>query len=74
ENPGYPAYAHARGYGLFSVNNLGQNSCDPKQEKVVWNLAKGQSITLRHRFYVQSGTELVPEKANKIFKQFSKMY
>jgi len=74
ENPGYPAYAHARGYGLFSVNNLGRNAYDPKQEKVVWNLAKGESIALRHRFYVQSGTELSPEKANKIFKAFSKMY
>jgi hypothetical protein len=31
---GYPAYAHARGYGLFSVNNFGQNSYDPKKEKV----------------------------------------
>jgi len=74
KNPGYPAYAHARGYGLFSLNNLGQNSYDPKQEKKVWNLAKGESITLRHRFYVQSGTELTTEKANKIFKQFSKEY
>lgn len=73
-NPGYPAYAHARGYGLFSLNNLGQNSYDPKQEKRVWNLAKGESITLRHRFYVQSGAELTPENADKIFKQFSKMY
>jgi VCBS repeat-containing protein len=74
KNPGFPAYAHARGYGLFSVNNLGQNSYDPKQEKQVWNLAKGESITLRHRFYVQSGEELTAEKANTIFKQFSKMY
>lgn len=74
KNPGYPAYAHARGYGLFSLNNLGQNSYDPKQEKRVWNLAKGESITLRHRFYVQSGAELTPENADKIFKQFSKMY
>ncbi len=74
KNPGYPAYAHARGYGLFSLNNLGQNSYDPKQEKKVWNLTKGESITLRHRFYVQSGAELTTEKANKIFKQFSKMY
>jgi len=74
KNPGFPAYAHARGYGLFSVNNLGQNSYDPKQEKKVWNLAKGESITLRHRFYVQSGTELTPETADKIFKEFSKMY
>ena len=73
-NPGYPAYAHARGYGLFSLNNLGQNSYDPKQEKRVWNLAKGESIKLRHRFYVQSGAELTPENADKIFKQFSKMY
>lgn len=74
KNMGYPAYAHARGYGLFSVNNLGQNSYDPKQEKKAWNLAKGESITLRHRFYVQSGADLTPEKANKIFKDFSKMY
>jgi VCBS repeat-containing protein len=74
KNPGFPAYAHARGYGLFSVNNLGQNSYDPKQEKKVWNLAKGESITLRHRFYVQSGTEVTTETAEKIFRQFSKEY
>lgn len=73
-NPGYPAYAHARGYGLFSLNNLGQNSYDPKQEKKVYELAKGESITLRHRFYVQSGSGLTPETANKIFKKFSKEY
>jgi hypothetical protein len=74
ENPGFPAYAHARGYGLFSLNDLGQNAYDPKQEKKDWNLAKGESITLKHRFYVQSGMDLTPEKADKIFKQFSKEY
>jgi hypothetical protein len=74
DNPGYPAYAHARGYGLFSLNNLGQNAYDPKQEKKIYNLAKGESITLRHRFYIQSGSELTPEKADKIFKEFSKEY
>jgi hypothetical protein len=74
KNPGYPAYAHARGYGLFSVNNLGQNSYDPKQEKISYTLNKGESITLIHRFYVQSGSELTPEAANKIFQDFSKAY
>ncbi len=74
KNPGYPAYAHARGYGLFSINNFGQNSYDPKQEKMSYKLEKGQSVTLYHRFYVQSGSELTPEKANKIFKEFSKEY
>lgn len=74
KNPGYPSYAHARGYGLFSVNNLGQNSYDSKQEKKSYNLAKGEAITLYHRFYIQSGSELTPENANKIFQEFSKAY
>lgn len=74
KNPGYPAYAHARGYGLFAMNDLGQNSYDSKQEKKIYNLAKGESITLYHRFYIQSGSELTPENANKIFQDFSKAY
>ena len=74
DNPGYPAYAHARGYGLFSVNNLGQNSYDAKQEKVEWKLAEGESLTIRHRFYVKAGTEMTAKEADKIFKRFSKTY
>jgi hypothetical protein len=74
KNPGYPAYAHARGYGLFSVNNLGQNSYDPKQEKVVYKLVKGESMTLRHRFYVQSGSEINSDQAGKIAADFAKAY
>ena len=74
KNPGYPAYAHARGYGLFSMNDLGQNSYDSKQEKKIYNLTKGESITLYHRFYIQSDSELTPENANKIFQDFSKVY
>ena len=74
KNPGYPAYAHARGYGLFSLNNLGQKSYDPKQELFSLTIEKGKSVTLYHRFYVQSGSELTPEEANKIFTKFSKEY
>ncbi|MGQ9620792.1 MAG: PmoA family protein [Bacteroidales bacterium] len=74
KNPGYPAYAHARGYGLFSVNNLGQKSYDPKQEQVVYNLEQGQSMKLIHRFYIQSGTELTPEEAEAIFNDFTRIY
>jgi hypothetical protein len=74
KNPGFPAYAHARGYGLFALNDLGQNSYDPKQEKKSFKLEKGESMTLYHRFYVQSGSELTPENANKIFQEFSKAY
>ncbi len=74
KNPGFPAYAHARGYGLFALNNLGQNSYDPKQEKKIFKLEKGESVTLYHRFYIQSGSELTPEGAKKIFSDFSKAY
>jgi hypothetical protein len=74
ENIGYPAHSHARGYGLFSTNNLGANSYVPSEGKIIVTLKKGESITLRHRFYVQSGSELTADKANQIFKEFAKMY
>jgi hypothetical protein len=74
KNPGFPAYAHARGYGLFSLNNFGQNAYDAKKEKRSFKLEKGQSVTLYHRFYVQSGKELSGEEAKRIFDEFSKEY
>jgi len=74
KNLGYPAHSHARGYGLFSTNNLGAKSYVPSEEQIVVTLQKGESITLRHRFYVTSGAELTPEKANQIFQAFSKLY
>jgi hypothetical protein len=69
-NPGYPAYAHARGYGLFSFNNLGQKSYDPDQEPRNYNLEKGESMTLNHRFYIKSGSELTSGEADIIFEEF----
>jgi len=74
KNPGFPAYAHARGYGLFSINNFGQNSYDPKLEKRTFTLKKDSKITLYHRFYVESGSMLTPVNAEKIFKDFSEEY
>lgn len=74
KNQGYPAYSHARGYGLFSVNNLGQNSYDSSKEKVSYILERGESITLRHRFFVRSGREITPEEAEKIAASFAEEY
>ena len=54
-NPGYPAYWHARGYGLYAVNNLGQNAFDPKQPERKTSLAPGESITFRHRVLILDG-------------------
>lgn len=74
KNPGYPAYAHARGYGLFSINNFGQNSYDPKMGVFRYTLEKGKSVRLVHRFVVQSGIELSEEKASILFRDFSEGY
>lgn len=74
KNTGYPAHSHARGYGLFSTNNLGAQSYVKDHTPIVVTLEKGQSITLRHRFYITSGAELTPDKANQIFSDFSKLY
>ena len=74
KNHGYPAFYHARGYGLFAINNFGQNSYDSNLEKRTFRLEKGQSVTLYHRFYIKSGSELTAEEANKIFKEFSTEY
>ena len=55
-NPGYPSYWHARGYGLYAVNNFGQNAFDPKQPERKTTLEPGDSLTFRHRVLIISGT------------------
>jgi hypothetical protein len=55
-NPGYPAYWHARGYGLFAANNLGQHEFDPAQPERELTIKPGESITFRHRVLVLDGT------------------
>jgi hypothetical protein len=56
------------------MNNLGQNSYDPKKEKVSYTLEKGQSMTLYHRFFIQSGAAVNDEQAKSIAADFAKKY
>jgi hypothetical protein len=55
DNPGFPTYWHARGYGLFAANPLGRSIFDPKQAPFNFTLEKGQSATFRYRVIVYSG-------------------
>ncbi|HEY2468180.1 MAG TPA: PmoA family protein [Terracidiphilus sp.] len=48
-NPGYPTYWHARGYGLFAANPLGRSIFDPKQPPFNFSLEKNQTVTFRYR-------------------------
>ena len=48
-NPGSPTYWHARGYGLFAANPLGDSIFDPKAPKHDFTLEKDASATFRYR-------------------------
>jgi hypothetical protein len=53
-NPGYPAYWHARGYGLFAVNPLGAHIFDPKAPAMNFTIEKGNSATFKYRILLLS--------------------
>ena len=56
-NPGYPTYWHARGYGLFAANPLGQSIFSNGRETMNFHLAKGQSATFRYRIVIAAGEQ-----------------
>lgn len=55
ENVGYPTYWHARDYGLFSANPLGQAAFSEGRERLDFSLDRGEAVTFRYRFVVFSG-------------------
>jgi hypothetical protein len=58
-NPGYPTYWHARGYGLFAANPLGQKIFSKGVDSLNFQLNRGESATFRYRIVVASGRERV---------------
>jgi hypothetical protein len=70
-NYGYPTYWHARGYGLFAANPLGQHGYDPNQPVRTFTLEPGQSVTFHHRILVLDG-ERTTEDLNKEQAAFAK--
>jgi hypothetical protein len=72
-NVGYPAYWHARGYGLFSVNPLGRKIFSNGKEELNFSLQPGQSTTFRYRIVIHSGSSLTNDEMNKISSDFEKV-
>ncbi|MFT5883808.1 MAG: hypothetical protein ACI9IP_000255 [Arcticibacterium sp.] len=54
ENHNYPANWHARGYGLYAVNNIGSNVFSKGRETSDLELYEGQKVTLKYRFLIAS--------------------
>lgn len=57
DNIGYPTYWHARNYGLFAANPLGQKVFSNGKQTLNFKLARGQSTTFRYRIVIASGKE-----------------
>lgn len=71
-NIGYPAYWHARGYGLFAVNPLGREIFSKGKEKLNFSLAPQQSVTFRYKLVIRSGKPMTPAEMNAIADGFSR--
>ncbi len=71
DNPGHPSYWHARGYGLFSVNPLGQKTFSKGKEVLNLTLAPGQSVTFRYRVMIKSG-KVTAGELNKDYEEYIK--
>ena len=66
ENPNYPGWSHARGYGLFAINNLGGQCFDKQAEKVQILLKEGDSITFTHQIMIKDGGYLSNQEIEKV--------
>jgi hypothetical protein len=72
KNPGYPTYWHARDYGLFAANPLGQKIFSNGKETLDFKLAPGQSVTFRYRIIITSGEKVTPEAMDQQAITFGK--
>jgi hypothetical protein len=71
-NPGYPTYWHARGYGLFAANPLGQDIFSKGKEKLNFKINKGEAASFQYRIVVHEGTELSSEEIEALALNFTK--
>lgn len=72
-NVGYPAYWHARGYGLFSVNPLGRKIFSKGTEELNFSLKPNESATFRYRIVIHSGNLLTKEDMKILSDDFDKV-
>lgn len=72
-NPNYPTFWHARGYGLFTANPLGEKVFTNGKSAKNLVLKKGESVTFRFRIIVQDDKKtLTSKELDKIAKKFAK--
>ena len=68
-NVGFPTYWHARGYGLFAANPLGQGSFSQGKEKLNFTLKPKESVTFRYRLLIFNAPT-TPEEIESQYRKF----
>lgn len=71
-NPGFPTYWHARGYGLFAANPLGQKELSGGKDEMNFKISAGKTVVFRHRIVIHSGNELDSAALNEEFSRFAR--
>ena len=69
QNVGFPTYWHARGYGLFAANPLGQAIFSSGKEKLNFTLQPKMSATFRYRLVILNDPA-PPNQAETQYRQF----
>jgi len=72
-NPGFPTYWHARGYGLFAANPLGQKALSDGKEALNFAIEPGAPATFRYRILILSEAA-TPERIEGEYKKFAGEY
>ena len=74
-NPNYPTFWHARGYGLFAANPLGEKIFTQGKSVLNLKLKKGESIVFRYRILIQNGNNTpTADDLNQILKSFANKF
>ncbi len=71
ENPNYPTYWHARGYGLFSANPLGVKDFTKGADSLDFVIPASNSVTFRYRVIITSGVQLTEQEINEMADEFA---
>lgn len=75
KNPNYPTFWHARGYGLFAANPLGEKIFTNGKSEKNLTLEKGEQVTFRYRIVISSGDQTIsPARLNAMAEAFEKKY
>jgi len=72
-NPNYPTFWHARGYGLFAANPLGEKVFTNGKSAKNLHLKKGESVIFKYRIIIQEDKKtFTPKELDKMAKDFAK--